>query len=282
MTEIMEATIIENEFSQTITEYELKQKEKIQSWKKKDPAVAFFSANFLFLPFGRLIMAFLPLKAIQKSLELANNLAIQITDKEDILRAANVHDVSELKTKSLELSDKLAENAHRWSITLAGVEGGTTGALGFMGIAADIPAIVTLALRTIQRIGICYGYESKTEEDKLFVLSILALSGANEMSEKICAITALNTFRSILARQISEESVKKGAESALSKEVAFLTVQNLAKQLGINITKRKALQLIPVVGAAIGASTNGWFIREVGWAARRTYQELWLTNNRKI
>ena len=59
-------------------------------------------------------------------------------------------------------------------------------------------------------------------------------------------------------------------------------IKSLAKQLGINLTKRKALQAIPAIGALVGASVNGWYIKEVGWAARRAFQERWLLENHKI
>jgi len=48
------------------------------------------------------------------------------------------------------------------------------------------------------------------------------------------------------------------------------------------LTKRKALQAIPAIGALIGASVNGWYIKEVGWTARRAFQERWLLENHKI
>jgi hypothetical protein len=50
----------------------------------------------------------------------------------------------------------------------------------------------------------------------------------------------------------------------------------LQKQLGINITKRKALAAIPVIGAAIGGTVNYWYLNDVCWAARRSFQERWL------
>ena len=265
-----------------ISEYEKEQIHKIQSWKKADPAVAFYSANFLFLPFGRLTMAFIPPKAIHKSLNFTNNLAGWLTDKEDIIRASGLPDIEALQTRSLELSDRLADNVHNWGITLAGAEGGGTGALGLFGIVFDIPAIITLALRTIHKIGICYGFETKTDEERQYVLSILAASGANEMSEKVAAMAALRTIKSSIMRQFAEELTQKATTEALGKEAGLITIQNLARQLGINITKRKALQLIPLVGAAIGASVNGWFIKEVGWAARRMYQERWMSQNQKM
>ena len=59
-------------------------------------------------------------------------------------------------------------------------------------------------------------------------------------------------------------------------------IKNLAKQLGVNLTKRKALHAIPAIGALVGASVNGWYIKEVGWTARRAFQERWLLENHKI
>ncbi len=77
-------------------------------------------------------------------------------------------------------------------------------------------------------------------------------------------------------KKVTEEAMKKGAEAAMSKEGVVLAIKNLSKQLGINLTKRKALQAIPVIGTAVGASVNSVYIKDIGWAARRTYQELWL------
>ncbi len=85
-----------------------------------------------------------------------------------------------------------------------------------------------------------------------------------------------------LAKQTWKKMAEQAAKEALSKEAGILAVRNLAKQLGINLTKRKALQSIPYIGAGIGASVNAWYIREVGWAARRAFQERWLIDNEKI
>ena len=50
------------------------------------------------------------------------------------------------------------------------VEGGVTGAVGIVGIAIGTPAILTMGLRVIYKIGLCYGYEFNDEADKQFVL----------------------------------------------------------------------------------------------------------------
>jgi hypothetical protein len=55
-----------------------------------------------------------------------------------------------------------------------------------------------------------------------------------------------------------------------------LFARDVAAQLGLNLTKRKALAALPVIGAAIGATVNGWYMRDIGAAAQRAYQQRWL------
>lgn len=75
---------------------------------------------------------------------------------------------------------------------------------------------------------------------------------------------------------------EKAVERQLAKETVTIGVKNLGRQLGINITERKILQAIPAIGAVVGAAVNGWFINDVGWAARRAFQERWLIDNNII
>lgn len=176
----------------------------------------------------------------------------------------------------------MADEVHDWAIGLAVVEGTATGAFGILGAPVDVLAIITIAMRTIHKIGVCYGYECETEADRQFVLGILAASGANSIEEKIAALTTLRALEVLIAKQTWKSMAEKAAQSQLSKEAAIIGIKNLAKQLGINITKRRALAAIPAIGALIGGSINGWYIKDVGWAARRAFQERWLRDNGKL
>ncbi len=68
---------------------------------------------------------------------------------------------------------------------------------------------------------------------------------------------------------------------AFSREGAIIAVRSLARQLGINLTKRKALQAIPVIGAAVGGSVNAWYMHDVTTAARHAFQTRWLAERGK-
>ena len=112
--------------------------------------------------------------------------------------------------------------------------------------------------------------------------TILLAASANTIEEKIAALTFLRTIEVSIAKTTWKKMAEVASKSALSKEAGIIAIRNLAKQLGINLTKRKALTAIPVIGAAVGGSVNGWFLKEIGWAARRMFQERWLIDNQKI
>ena len=265
-----------------MTKYEKEQADAIEKWKKEEPGVVSQAFGFVIEPLAWLVNKVVPEKAVRGALDFSNSIAEWLTDSGDVLRDGDVSSPEELRNKSLELSDKLADEVHNWAIGVAVVEGAGTGIFGLPGAAADVPAIITLALRTIHKIGVCYGYECFSEIDKKFVLGIMSASGANSIEEKVAALAALRSIEVTLAKVTWKKMAEKAAESQLSKEAAILAVKNLAKQLGVNITKRKALASIPFIGAAIGGSVNGWYIKEVGWAARRAFQERWLMENGKI
>ena len=265
-----------------LNNYEKIQIKEIEKWKNEEPGVVRQAMGKPIEPLIWVLKKVVPEAAIRGALDFSNTTAEWLTDTKDVLRDGEVTKVTDLRKKDLELSDKLADSVHNWAIGFAAIEGGVTGVFGVFGAAADAPMVVTLALRTIHKIGICYGYESTNETEKKFVLGIMAASGANSLSEKVAAIATLRSIETTLAKVTWKKMAEKAAESQVSKEAAILSIKNLAKQLGINITKRKALAAIPVVGALIGGSVNAWFLKEVGWAARRAFQERWLFENCKI
>jgi hypothetical protein len=267
---------------ENLSEYEKAQIGAIEKWKKEEPSVVSQSFGLIVRPLAWLVNTVVPESAVRGALDFSNTMAHWLTDTDDVIRDGGVSKLSDLRYKDLKLSDGIADEVHNWAIGLAVVEGAGTGFFGLPGMAVDIPAVITLALRTIHKIGVCYGYECKSELDQKFVYGIMSVSGANSISEKISALTALRSIEVMLAKVTWKKIAEKAAENQLGRETALLALRKLAKQIGVNITKRKALAAIPFIGAAIGGSVNGWYIKEVGWAAHRSFQERWLIENKKV
>jgi uncharacterized protein (DUF697 family) len=265
-----------------LTSYESEQLVEIRKWKAEEPSVLSYAFGLVISPLTWLLNKIIPVAAIRGALDFSSTAAEWLTDTKDIAREAKVNDIQELKTLNLRTSDELANSVHNWAIGVATAEGGAAGATGPVGLTVDIPIIVTIALRTIHKIGICYGYEIKSKSDKEFVLSILSAASANDMQQKTLALMTLRSIEIMIMKQSWKTLAQQAGTQTVGREAGILAVKALAKQLGINLTKRKALQAIPIVGAAVGASVNGWYIKEVGWAARRAFQERWLAENNKL
>jgi hypothetical protein len=267
---------------QELSDYERQQVQAIDAWKTEEPGVVSHAFGSVVEPIVWLVQKVVPDSAIRGAIEGASALGQYLTDTKDILRDARVENIADLRSGELALCDKLADEVHNWAIGVAMAEGSATGALGILGAPVDVPAIITIAMRTIHKIGACYGYESKTPEDSQFALSILGASGANTVREKLAALATLTALRTVLARQSWKVMAEHAAQNQFGKEAVLVTIRNLGRQIGINVTKRRAMAAIPAIGAVVGGSVNGWYIKEVGWAARRAFQERWLVNSGKF
>ncbi|MEI7672651.1 MAG: EcsC family protein [Deltaproteobacteria bacterium] len=263
-------------------EYEKEQIRAIDEWRREKTGAIGAALGFVIFPISVLIQTIIPKEAIQNVLSGASATAEMLTDEGDVIRKGDVAEIEVLRKKDLRLSDQLANEIHNWAIGIASAEGVGSGMWGIYGLALDIPFIITFALRTIHKIGICYGYRNKDENGKRFVLALLSAASANTVSEKAEAVKLLQAIDLMIAKQTMKTVLEKAVQQQFAKEAVLLSVKNLGRQLGINITERKVLQVIPAIGAAVGGSVNAWFINDVAWAARRAFQERWLIENDKL
>jgi len=261
--------------------YEREQLLAILAWRKQSPSIASQALVRLLSPAVFLVDKMVPVAAMESIIHSARWAGMKLTDSDDLLRQAGLARIEDLQQAELKTCDALANSVHRWAMGFGASEGAATGAAGLAGIVVDIPAALTLAFRTIYKTGICYGYapEQVTEQ---FAQGILAASGANSMQEKLAALVSLQAIRTALHQQSWKTLAHKASQHAFSREGAIIAMRTLARQLGVNLTKRKALAAIPVMGALVGAGVNAWYMRDVSWAARRAFQERWLADRGKV
>lgn len=265
------------------SDYLMQQYALIKAWENEEPGVVSKTFGKLLSPVGKLISVVVPEKVIESAINAANAAAQYLTDTDDVLRDGKVESIEELRTKDLKLCDQMADSVHNWAVGIATAEGVAGGFVGLPGLAADIPFITTLALRTIHKIGVCYGYVadvSNAEEEKAFVLGVLAAANASTLGEKASFILGLKQISLLIQRNAWKKLAEMGSASFLAKSI--VSVRQAAKLIGVNLTKRKASQSIPFIGGAVGAALNASFINDIAWAARRSYQRRWLEDNKVI
>lgn len=262
----------------SLSPYEQEQYNNIVSWENETPNIVAQAINTVLTPVTDIMSKIINPKSIEGALLASYKIATKLTDSNDIIRDAKVNQIEELKHKDLSLSDKLADDVRNWAVATAGVEGAATGATGVAGLAIDIPTLITLAFRTIQKIALCYGYTNDKDEDFLKVISIVSAASSNTIKEKTTAVYILRGLTT---------SLTKGFWARIfSKETFFdimaKSVKVLAKQMGINLTKRKVGQIAPVFGAFVGATMNSAYINDIAKVAKIAYQRQWLAENGKI
>ncbi len=231
--------------SGSLTRYESREIREIKKWKAKEPSVIDKTLGIVVEPLSWMVRKIVPDAALLGALNLARLTASMTVDKEDILRDGGVEEIEHLRRKNVKLSDRLADEVHNWAIGIATVEGAGTGFFGIFGAPVDIPALVTISLCTIEQVGLCYGYEVNTKQEEDFVMGILSAAGANSMEEKLGALLAIRSIQQALVKQTWKKMAETAAKNQMSKEGAIIALRNLAKQLSINITKRKALARSP-------------------------------------
>jgi uncharacterized protein (DUF697 family) len=258
--------------------HEERQLAEISEWKEKKPGVLLRSASKALAPATWLFGKAVPEGAILAALEMSFTMAQKTIWRGDILRKADIDDIAELRSKDLALSDRLANGVRKWAIGTGAMEGAAADLIGAPGLAADIVIVITLSIRTIYKIGLCYGYDCDDPRERHFVQGVLAVAGANTLDERRNALYCQRSIENRAAKNGLGILVRVATGNQSFKEAS----RRLARQLGIKLGKRKSLAVIPVIGALVGGSANAWTLREVGWAARRSYQERWLIENKKI
>jgi hypothetical protein len=242
----------------------------IHDFKTQEPSVIQMVMGKALLPINWLVRQMIPESAIKGALNAFDWVGKHTTTARGAITVDH-----------LEECDKFADQVVDFHIAVGMAEGGAAGFFGLPALVVDIPVVVMLALREIRQVGAEYGYTFGTKAEQDFVFSVLAAASANSQKEKLAAL-ATNAY---LMNMITKNTWKAIANNAVANPVgaaaAVIGIKSLAKQLGINITKRSALAAIPVIGAVVGAGANSWFIRDVGIAAQKLYQERWLRDHNR-
>ena len=151
---------------------------------------------------------------------------------------------------------------------IAASEGAVTGAVGLLGIPADIIALLGLNLRAIGEYATYYGFDIKIQHERLFALNILGLaSGPSDASKQISMAQLI---------KISQDVAKKKTWDQLNEHLYVKIIGNISNKLGQRLTKAKLAQIVPATGAIIGAGFNAYYTNKVCESAYYLYRERFL------
>lgn len=253
----------------------------IRAWQDAEPTAGIRGlgvvSNKLSAALTKTLKNAIPVNAIETALGTASDLALRTSARQAMCEQAGVRSIEDIRNLPLEHSDALARRVKRRGMALAASSGAATGVGGAALIAADIPALLTVCLRTIHQTAMAYGYSLHGEAGRALAIGLFALATSNTAEEKQAAIGALSQTSPgaplpSLAQAAWREGVERLSERELTKQALAYSLHNLATQLGVNLAKRKAAAAVPVLGAVIGGSVNAWTVHDLARSTQYAFQ----------
>jgi hypothetical protein len=171
-------------------------------------------------------------------------------------------------------ADVSAKNWKTAGIAAMATEGGALGAGGIFLILADIPASFGVIMAFANKIALSYGLPIRTEEAQIAILKAVSAGSANNIKEKASAAFTLRATGKTLQEKTWQQIYKLSVDNIISTEKLIVVAREILKKLGITITEKKASQLLPAIGAAIGAGINAAWAADALEAVRQ-YARQW-------
>lgn len=225
-------------------------------WKNTPPNMIQRGVGTLFLPVEFVLSPFIAKAAplFEGVIRGANSFVSEAVTK----FSGEVYDITSLSNSEFEDWFRSADNTAKKYVTggigVLTAEGAGTGLGGFALLAADIPASFGLILGFANKIAITYQLDVTSEAVQVEILKAITAGSETNLKGKIESIMTLRYASNIICKQ-TWKAMNKAPKGSVAGVIA--AVRGLLKKLGINVTKRKAGQLIPVIGAVTGGVING-------------------------
>ena len=145
----------------------------------------------------------------------------------------------------------------------AAAEGGVTGAGGFWMSAADFPALIVIKFKLLFELAAIYGHPGEAFAERLFILKLfeLAFSGADH-------------------RAAVFHSLEDWDAQSHPQDFEAFDWRTFQQEYRDYIDLPKMAQMVPLIGAPVGAVVNWSLLDRLGDTAVNAYRQRWLETQR--
>jgi hypothetical protein len=179
-----------------------------------------------------------------------------------ILTGADFATASPLRDATLEEREaKVAAAIDGWK-TAASAEGGVAGAGGFLLAAADFPLLMSFKLKLLFEIAALYGHDGSLLSERLYILHIFEL-----------AFSDVEHRRRVLEAIDDWDAPERATPHPT--DLADFDWRSFQQQYRDHIDLAKLAQLLPVVGAPVGAVVNWRLTTRLATTAMNAYRLRW-------
>ncbi|MDX9753948.1 MAG: EcsC family protein [bacterium] len=185
-----------------------------------------------------------------------------------------VQSLEEIRPLPLSVIDPVADHYIKKGEWLCAAEGAATGVGGAILLAADAVSLLVLQLRTIQQIGLCYGFDVNQPEERLFAVKLLAEAYQHPALKERDSLLKEMRFASNLIQG-------KTPIGLLRNRFFIQGFAKVAEKIGLRMGTRKVTQFIPVLGAVTGGIINKKVTKDIALIAKEIYRTRLQEQNQK-
>lgn len=162
---------------------------------------------------------------------------------------------------SLQQRDEMARELTKKYKYVAMAEGAGTGAGGLVMGIADFPLLLSIKVKLLYEIAAIYGFNIKDYKERVYILSIfeLAFSSQEHVNEVFKRIERWPMYKKTLPEYADEFDWRKFQQE-------YRDYLDLAK----------LMQMLPFIGAPIGAYVNSKLVRKLSETAIQAYRMRWI------
>lgn len=174
-----------------------------------------------------------------------------------VLFGATYTSVNPPADTSIEAIEKAAQQRIDFYRTTAAVEGGITGAGGILLGLADFPILIGIKIKLLFDIASIYGFDIKDYKERIYILHIFELAFSSDVHRK----------RIYLKMKDWDNNSK-----AFPEDIHKFDWRSLQQEYRDYIDLAKMAQLIPIIGAPVGAVVNYRLLKKLGLTAMNSYR----------
>jgi hypothetical protein len=161
---------------------------------------------------------------------------------------------------TLVAKDLMAEEKIRFYRNTAATEGAITGAGGLLLGLADFPILLAIKIKLLFEIAAIYGYNTNDYKERLFILHIFQLAFSSAKHRKNVYLQMTNWDK---------------RTKDLPDDIHQFDWRSFQQEYRDYIDLAKLAQLIPIIGAPVGAVANYQLIKKLGKTAIHAYHMRW-------
>jgi len=162
-------------------------------------------------------------------------------------------------------ADEATDSLVKAGIATLSAEGAVGGFLGFNALLAEVPVSFGTILAFANKIAATYHLDITNEDTQVEILKAITAGSSSSLDAKN-ETTSTFTTSNIIIQKASWGSIAKG--DMYTANAVVQVVRQILKALGISISRRKATQFLPGLGAITGGVINGAWANEALNAVR--------------